>query len=33
MEVFRLTCLEEGMPVEKSPSSPLPAVRAEGRGL
>jgi DNA-binding MarR family transcriptional regulator len=32
MEIFRLTCLEEGMPVGKSFSSPLPQVRAEGTG-
>ena len=30
MEIFRLTCLEEGVGVEKNPSSPLPEVRAEG---
>jgi DNA-binding MarR family transcriptional regulator len=30
MEIFRLTCLEEGMRVEKNPSSPLPKVQAEG---
>ena len=30
MEIFRLTCLEEGMRVEKNPSSPLPEARAEG---
>ena len=30
MEIFRLTCLEEGVEVEKNPSSPLPEVRAEG---
>jgi DNA-binding MarR family transcriptional regulator len=33
MEIFRLTCLEEGVGVEKSPSSPLPEVRAEGTGF
>ena len=33
MEIFRLTCLEEGVSVEKSPSSPLPEVRAEGTGF
>lgn len=33
MEIFRLTCLEEGVPVEKSSSSPLPEVRAEGTGF
>ena len=30
MEIFRLTCLEEGVHVEKKPSSPLPEVRADG---
>ena len=30
MEILRLTCLEEGVRVEKNPSSPLPEVRAEG---
>ncbi len=30
MEIFRLTCLEEGVGVGKNPSSPLPEVRAEG---
>jgi DNA-binding MarR family transcriptional regulator len=30
MEIFRLTCLEAGVSVEKNPSSPLPEVRAEG---
>jgi len=33
MEIFCLTCLEEGVSVEKSPSSPLPEVRAEGTGF
>ena len=33
MEIFRLTCLEEEIPVEKAPSSPLPEVRAEGTGF
>ena len=33
MEIFRLTCLEEGVSVEKSPASPLPEVRAEGTGF
>lgn len=33
MEIFRLTCLEDGVAVEKSPSSPLPEVRAEGTGF
>ena len=33
MEIFRLTCLEEGMPLQKAPSSPLPEVRAEGTGF
>jgi DNA-binding MarR family transcriptional regulator len=30
MEIFRLTCLEEGVRVEKSTTSPLPDVQAEG---
>ena len=30
MEIFRLTCLEEGMRVKKDPSLSLPEVRAEG---
>jgi DNA-binding MarR family transcriptional regulator len=30
MEIFRLTCLEEGMSVEQDPSSLFPKVRAEG---
>lgn len=33
MEIFRLTCLEEGVGVEKDPPSPLPEVRAEGTGF
>jgi DNA-binding MarR family transcriptional regulator len=33
MEIFHLTCLEEGLRVEKAPSSPLPEVRAEGTGF
>ncbi len=33
MGIFRLTCLEEGVPVEKSPSSSLPEVWAEGTGF
>ena len=33
MEIFRLTCLEEGMKVDHAPSSSLPAVRAEGMGF
>jgi DNA-binding MarR family transcriptional regulator len=33
MEIFRLTCLEEGMRVEKASSSKLPEVRAEGTGF
>jgi DNA-binding MarR family transcriptional regulator len=33
MEIFCLTCLEEGVPMEKSSSSLLPEVRAEGRGF
>lgn len=30
MEIFRLTCLEEGVAVEKKATSPLPEVRTEG---
>jgi DNA-binding MarR family transcriptional regulator len=30
MEIFRLTCLEEDVQVEKENPSPLPVVRAEG---
>jgi len=30
MEIFCLTCLEQGVRVEKNPSSPLPKVRADG---
>jgi DNA-binding MarR family transcriptional regulator len=30
IEIFCLTCLEQGMRVEKNPSSPLPTVRALG---
>ncbi|RLC91392.1 MAG: hypothetical protein DRI79_02950 [Chloroflexi bacterium] len=33
MEIFCLTCLEEGVRVEKSPAVPLPEVRAEGTGF
>jgi DNA-binding MarR family transcriptional regulator len=33
MEIFRLTCLEEGVSIEKSPSSLLPEVRTEGMGF
>jgi hypothetical protein len=33
MEIFRLTCLEESMPLERAPSSPLPEVRVEGMGF
>jgi len=33
MEIFRLTCLEEGVSVEKNPSLPLPEARAEGMGF
>jgi DNA-binding MarR family transcriptional regulator len=29
MEIFRLTCLEAGVRVEKDPCSPVPEVRAE----
>jgi len=30
IEIFHLTCLEEGMPVNKPSPSPLPAVQAQG---
>jgi hypothetical protein len=30
MEIFRLTCLEQGVRVEEDPVSPLPGVRVEG---
>jgi hypothetical protein len=33
MEIFRLTCLEEGVKVERNPASSLPEVRAEGTGF
>jgi DNA-binding MarR family transcriptional regulator len=33
MEIFRLTCLEEGVKVEKNPASSLPEVRTEGTGF
>jgi DNA-binding MarR family transcriptional regulator len=33
MEIFYLTCLEEGMSVEATSSAPLPEVRAEGVGF
>jgi DNA-binding MarR family transcriptional regulator len=33
MEIFRLTCLEQSIPIEKSSSSPLPEVRTEGTGF
>jgi DNA-binding MarR family transcriptional regulator len=33
MDIFRLTCLEEGIKIERTPSSPLPEVRAEGTGF
>jgi DNA-binding IclR family transcriptional regulator len=33
MEIFRLTCLEEGVRVERNPAAPLPDVRAEGTGF
>ena len=33
MEIFRLTCLEEGMRVEKGAAARLPLVRSEGRGF
>jgi DNA-binding MarR family transcriptional regulator len=33
MDIFRLTCLEEGVKVEKALASPLPEVRTEGTGF
>jgi DNA-binding MarR family transcriptional regulator len=33
MEIFRLTCLEEGVRVERNPAASLPDVRAEGTGF
>jgi DNA-binding PadR family transcriptional regulator len=33
MEIFRLTCLEEGVRVERNPAASLPGVRAEGTGF
>jgi len=33
MEIFRLTCLEQGVKVEKTSSSSLPEVQAEGTGF
>ena len=33
MDIFRLTCLEEGVSVEKNPASSLPEVRSEGTGF
>lgn len=33
MEIFRLTCLEEGVGIEKDSSSPMPEVRVEGTGF
>jgi hypothetical protein len=33
MEIFRLTCLEEGVRVERNPAALLPDVRAEGTGF
>jgi DNA-binding MarR family transcriptional regulator len=33
MEIFRLTCLEEGMSIEDDSSSLLPKVQAEGTGF
>nr|HID13377.1 winged helix-turn-helix transcriptional regulator [Anaerolineae bacterium] len=33
MEIFRLTCLEEGVGIEQESSLPLPEVRAEGTGF
>jgi DNA-binding MarR family transcriptional regulator len=33
MEIFRLTCLEQGVGLANGPSSSLPEVRAEGTGF
>jgi DNA-binding MarR family transcriptional regulator len=33
LEIFRLTCLEEGVSVEKGQRAALPVVRAQGKGL
>jgi DNA-binding MarR family transcriptional regulator len=33
MEIFRLTCLERGVGVEKAPSSSLPVIRTDGTGF
>ena len=33
MEIFQLTCLEEGVRVEKGATARLPLVRSEGRGF
>jgi hypothetical protein len=33
MEIFRLTCLEENMPIAKDSALPLPEVLAEGIGF
>ena len=33
MEIFRLTCLEEGLSIETVSSAPLPKVQAEGIGF
>jgi DNA-binding MarR family transcriptional regulator len=33
LEIFRLTCLEHGVGVEKAPSPSLPEVRTEGMGF
>jgi DNA-binding MarR family transcriptional regulator len=33
MEIFHLTCLEEGMPIERASPSPLPEIRTEGMGF
>jgi DNA-binding MarR family transcriptional regulator len=33
MEIFHLTCLEAGVPIKETVSSPLPEVRVEGVGF
>ena len=33
MEIFRLTCLEEGVHVEKNPAAAFPDVRSDGTGF
>ena len=33
MEIFRLTCLEQDIEIERDPTLPVPKVRAEGTGF